>query len=931
MRTINSALVMLQNVLPRLQHFCACLPTREFVDSRPEFRTWNEAAPGARGCWSAEVVLPNAIDAEIRRTSSLETWKTEKAAKKDAAFEAFVKLYKHGLVDDHLMPLVKGEFQNEQEVQKRQPKVEVEERKDIWESLDQKWNEGGNLYVSTLEVTFSTRETVGINLILPVELPEMEPLRLFWYRDETATATFGRSRRIGYDPKLIDRGKRAAYRLFKTIFSLRMDEDRQDFSYLFVPCEGECWDLIPEVQVNALEAITNNRSVDIGLIRGQNDVPYIFRRLRTDLAITEAEDFKGQQTQTQCTLDNVRRDQPLLEVTQLSKQRDFLHLEAGRRKETKTLFLLPEFVTVDTLPWKYSQLALLLPFLINRVEKALLAADLRQNLGFQELPNTLMVHALTASSARDPVDYQRLEFLGDSILKVLASVALMDEFPLYHEGYLTAAKDHIVSNNTSSKAAAKLHLSRWINTASFTAAKWRPRYAGPSTKPASKLQLSTKILADVVEAIIGVSYLTGGYEGATKCCATFGLGTEWRPLKERVKGLQAKAAENDARHERNYPHYFDELETLLGYSFRNRVLLLEATTHLSYGAADSLSTSYQRLEFLGDAVLDTIIVNTLYHFPGVNLSHINMHHLKSCCVNAHLLAFLCAGATTEVERMEPHPTGETPLQPVRRTVSLYRFLRANNPGLQEAQRKFMRRYERYKDEIFAQLKTPGRPPWKDAAPPEYPWEDLQKLDAPKHLSDIIESIIGAIWIDSDGDFEVVKRFLERLGVIEILERLVTGDFVVNHPLSRFGIKAAGDGKMGVVKYECELEEGRSTYWCEVRINDDPIARVEGCVSRQHARTVAAREGLRVLEAREEAERRKKAAEEEVRKDEMEKKEEEEEKEEEEIEGKAKAPEEVEEPVGLSLRGGDRTGEEDEDADEEVLPLSFLLGYTYGLV
>jgi dsRNA-specific ribonuclease len=860
-------------------------------------------------------VLPNAIDADIRRTRSLETWRTEKAAKKDAAFEAFVTLYKHGLVDDHLMPLVKGEFQNEQEVQKRQPKVEVEERGDIWKSLDQKWAaEEGHLYVSTLEVSFSTGEKVGIDLILPVELPEVEPLRLLWYQDATAIATFGRSRRIAYDPKLVERGKRAAYRLFQTMFFLRMDNDRRDFSYLFVPREGEFWDLSPDVQVNALEAITNNRSLDTGLIRGQNNVPYVFRRLRTDLALTEAEEFKGHRTQTQRTLDDVRRDQPLLEVTELSKQRDFLHVEAGKRKGAKTVFLLPEFVTIDTLPWKYSQLALLLPFLINKVEKALLAADLRQNLGFQDLPNALMVHALTASSTRDPVDYQRLEFLGDSILKVLASVALMDEFPLYHEGYLTAAKDQVVSNNASSKAAAKMRLSHWINTAPFTAAKWRPRYAGSAAKPNSKM-LSTKILADVVEAIIGVSYLTGGYEGATKCCATFGLGAEWpwRPLTERVESLQATAATNGARHSGKYPAHFDEVETLLGYRFRNRVLLLEATTHLSYGAADSISTSYQRLEFLGDAVLDTVIVNTLYHFPGVKLTHINMHHLKSCCVNAHLLAFLCVGATTEIERLEPHPNGKGPPQIMRRTVSLHRFLRQNNQGLQDAQRKFVRRYEQWKDEIFEQLETA----------PEYPWSDMQKLDAPKHLSDIIESIIGAMWIDADGDFAVVERFLERLGVMKVLRRLVTGNVVVNHPLSRFGIKAAGDGKMGVVKYECELEEAKSTYWCEVRINDDRIARVTGCVSRQHARTVAAAEGLKVIEAREEAERRKEAEEEAERRKEAEEELQKEDEEEEEIE--EKAPEEVEEPVvkedeeeegGLSLRGGDRTGSgDDEDEDD----------------
>jgi len=52
------------------------------------------------------------------------------------------------------------------------------------------------------------------------------------------------------------------------------------------------------------------------------------------------------------------------------------------------------------------------------------------------------------------------------------------------------------------------------------------------------------------------------------------------------------------------------LEVVLGYKFRNPSHLLEALTH------DSLSTqdqkNYQRLEFLGDAVIHFVITNYLY-------------------------------------------------------------------------------------------------------------------------------------------------------------------------------------------------------------------------------------------------------------------------------------------------------------------------------
>lgn len=55
-------------------------------------------------------------------------------------------------------------------------------------------------------------------------------------------------------------------------------------------------------------------------------------------------------------------------------------------------------------------------------------------------------------------------------------------------------------------------------------------------------------------------------------------------------------------------------EKLLGHTFRQRRLLKEALTHASI--ADSRLTSNERMEFLGDAVLDLVICEDLYQrFP----------------------------------------------------------------------------------------------------------------------------------------------------------------------------------------------------------------------------------------------------------------------------------------------------------------------------
>lgn len=60
------------------------------------------------------------------------------------------------------------------------------------------------------------------------------------------------------------------------------------------------------------------------------------------------------------------------------------------------------------------------------------------------------------------------------------------------------------------------------------------------------------------------------------------------------------------------------LESRLGYRFSNPALLLEALTHSSYLQDDPASgPNNQRLEFLGDSVLQFILTDALYHeFPA---------------------------------------------------------------------------------------------------------------------------------------------------------------------------------------------------------------------------------------------------------------------------------------------------------------------------
>lgn len=56
----------------------------------------------------------------------------------------------------------------------------------------------------------------------------------------------------------------------------------------------------------------------------------------------------------------------------------------------------------------------------------------------------------------------------------------------------------------------------------------------------------------------------------------------------------------------------DELEERLGYRFENRALLDQALTHSSFANERGLDRDNERLEFLGDSVLGTIVTSWLF-------------------------------------------------------------------------------------------------------------------------------------------------------------------------------------------------------------------------------------------------------------------------------------------------------------------------------
>jgi len=98
-------------------------------------------------------------------------------------------------------------------------------------------------------------------------------------------------------------------------------------------------------------------------------------------------------------------------------------------------------------------------------------------------------------------DYQRLEFVGDSVLGSIIATLSFNIHKDYHEGQLTRLRSSLVDTSSLSKLALSYNFDKYIKVGqSFT----------------QSVKNSPKILEDVFEAFIGAIYLDLGFKAAFK-------------------------------------------------------------------------------------------------------------------------------------------------------------------------------------------------------------------------------------------------------------------------------------------------------------------------------------------------------------------------------------------------------------------------------
>lgn len=141
---------------------------------------------------------------------------------------------------------------------------------------------------------------------------------------------------------------------------------------------------------------------------------------------------------------------------------------------------------------------------MNKAYNQILNRWLKTTLGCAPKQLSIYVEALTHPSFSNEnklsYNYQRLEFLGDSILNFLVAEYLYNKYKKQNEGALTISRSKMVQGKAEVYAAKRINLQNFILLG----------------KGLNKAKCSDKIIEDGFEALIGAIYLDLGLDAVNK-------------------------------------------------------------------------------------------------------------------------------------------------------------------------------------------------------------------------------------------------------------------------------------------------------------------------------------------------------------------------------------------------------------------------------
>ncbi|KAL4872672.1 hypothetical protein BDV12DRAFT_210544 [Aspergillus spectabilis] len=459
-------------------------------------------------------------------------------------------------------------------------------------------------------------------------------------------------------------------------------------------------------------------------------------------------------------------NQPVFRAELVRLRRNLLDKMTDQEREIETrCFVCLEPLKISAIPTSVAASCLAFPAVITRLDAYLVTIEACKYLDLVVKPE-LALEAFTKDSDNTEErrgqqihlqrgmgkNYEQLEFLGDCFLKMATSISLFAQNPNDDEFDYHVRRMCLICNKNLFNTAIRKELYRYIRSQGFSRRTWYPeglsllkgKDHSKKLQSSAKHHLAEKTIADVCEALIGASLLSGGpdnrFDTAVKAVTLLVDNDDHRAAcwKDYVSvyALPQYQTESATGFEKELVRIVEEK---VGYRFKYPKLLHSAVTHPSYPSAWATVPCYQRLEFLGDSLLDMACVEDLFaRYPDRDPQWLTEH--KMAMVSNKFLGALAV------------------------KLGLHSHLKLFSTPL-------ISRISRYADEIKAtELENDtGVDFWTGTT------------DPPKCLPDMVEAFLGAIFIDANFDFKVVEEFYQRHVQPFFRDMAIYDTFANKHP------------------------------------------------------------------------------------------------------------------------------------------------------
>lgn len=500
-------------------------------------------------------------------------------------------------------------------------------------------------------------------------------------------------------------------------------------------------------------------------------------------------------------------------------------------------------------------MAYLVPSIIHRIEQNLIALEACKILQL-DIHADLALEALTKDSDNqgedegreslevfEPVDfqpgmganYERLEFLGDSFLKMATTISIFTLIPNKDEFDYHCERMVMVCNQNLFGVALQdnVKLQEYIRSKSFERGTWYPglklihgKTHLKTLKQMDEHKLADKSIADVCEALIGAAYMTtrkdNEYDLAVQAVTRL-VNNKRHPMMKwedyyaaySVPDWQlspANATERDMA---------QKIEEITGYKFKHLRGLRSAFRHPSRPFEFDKVPTYQRLEFLGDALLDMVCVDYLFHIaPDKGPQWLTEH--KMAVVSNQFLGCLAVSLGLHRHILHNHSTLGAQILEYATEIT---EARRNAEDAAQASGKSRADY--------------ARDFWIEARQP------------PKCIPDVLEALIGAMFVDSGYDLTTVQRFFGVHFLPYFSDMHIYDAFVKKHPVTfctQFIYDNFGCHAYGLHSQEIQVEDDIGTLTGQTQVVAGIMIHeqvVEGAVreSGRNAKIAAARKAL----------------------------------------------------------------------------------------